>query len=103
MPKRYPKDQQDRAVRVALDRFDEYPSSFAAWEAIAPKLGVGFESLRPWTPQAQIDSGQRSGPTSDELAEIRSLKSKVRDLEEANEILKQASIFFARELDPHHR
>ena len=51
----------------------------------------------------QIDSGQRSGPTSDELAEIKSLKSKVCDLEEANEILKQASIFFARELDPCHR
>ncbi len=53
--------------------------------------------------QAQIDSGQRHGPTSDEIAEIKALKGKVRDLEEANESLKQASIFFARELDPRHR
>jgi hypothetical protein len=31
------------------------------------------------------------------------LKAEVRDLKEANEILKAASIFFARELDPRHR
>ena len=80
-------------MRVVLDRLDEYPSLYAACEAIAPKLGVGSESLRRRTLQSQIDSGQRSGPTSDELAEIKSLKSKVRDLEEANEILKPASIF----------
>ena len=47
--------------------------------------------------------GERSGPTSDELEEIRRLKREVRDLNEANEILRAASIFFARELDPRHR
>jgi transposase len=52
--------------------------------------------------QAQVDSGQRVGPTSDELAEIKTLKSKVRDLEEANEILKHTSIIDVRELDPRH-
>jgi len=49
------------------------------------------------------DFGQRSGPTSDELMEIKKLKNKVRDLKEANEILKQASIIDARELDPRQR
>ena len=103
MPKRYPKDQRDRAVRMVLDRLDEYPSLYAACGAIAPKLGVGSESLRRWTLQSQIDSGQRSGAPSDELVEIKALKGKVRDLEEANEILRQASIIDARELDPRHR
>jgi len=103
MPKQYPKDQRDRAVRMVLDRLDDYPSLYSACESIAPKLGIGSETLRRWTVQARVDSGQRVGPTSDELAEIKTLKSKVRDLEEANEILKQASIFFARELDPRHR
>lgn len=102
MPKRYPKDQRDRAVRMVLGRLDEYPSLYAACESIAPKLGVGSQSLRRWTLQAQIDSGQRPGATSDEMVEIKALKNKVRDLEEANEILRQASIFFARELDPLH-
>jgi transposase-like protein len=103
MPKQYPKEQKDRAIRMLLDRLDDYPSMYAACNAIGPKLGIGSETLRRWTLQAQIDTGQRSGPTSAELAEIKTLKSKVRDLEEANEILKQASIFFARELDPRQR
>lgn len=77
-------------VRRVFDRLDEYPSLFAACGAIAPKFGVGSESLRRWTLQAQIDSGQRSRATSGEMVEIKALKNKVRDLEEANEILRQA-------------
>ena len=76
---------------------------YAACNAIAPKLGIGPETLPRWGLQAQVDSGQRSGPTSDELTEIKKLKNKVRDLEEANEILKQASSIDARELDPRQR
>ena len=53
-------------MRMVLDRLDEYPALYAACESIAPKLGVGSESLRRWTLQAQIDSGQRSGATGDE-------------------------------------
>ena len=87
---------------MVLDQFDEYPSLYAACESIAPKLGVGSESLRRWTLQAQIDSGQCSGATSDEMVEIKALKNKVRDLEEANEIPRQASIIDVRELDPLH-
>ena len=41
--------------------------------------------------------------TSEELAEIKELKAKVRRLEEVNEILRRASIFFAGELDPRNR
>jgi len=80
MPKQYPKEQRDRAIRMLLDRLDDYPSMYAACNAIAPKLGIGPETLRRWGLQAQVDSGQRSGPTSDELAEIKALRGKVRDL-----------------------
>lgn len=59
--------------------------------------------MRRWVRQAQIDSGQRQGATSEELAEIKELKAKVRRLEEDNEILRRASIFFAGELDPRNR
>ena len=88
---------------MLLERLDDYPSMYAACNAIGPKLSIGSETLRRWTLQAQIDTRQCHGPTNDELTEIKKLKNKVRDLEEANEILKQASIFFARELDPLQR
>ena len=104
MPKKYPSEQRDRATRMALDRLQEYPSPWAAAQAaLGPKLGVGPETLRKWVVQAQVDLGQRPGPSSEELAEIKRLRAENRDLKEANEILKAASIFFARELDPRHR
>jgi transposase-like protein len=64
---------------------------------------VGSESLRQWTVQAQIDAQQTPGPTTVERQRIKDLEREVRDLKEANEILKAASIFFARELGPRHR
>ncbi|MBK9100964.1 MAG: hypothetical protein IPM90_05405 [Austwickia sp.] len=64
---------------------------------------MGKESVRRWVIQAQVDRGQRQGTTSAELAEMKDLKAKVRRLEEDNEILRRASIFFAGELDPRNR
>jgi transposase-like protein len=103
MPNRYPVEQRERATRMALDRLDEYGSAWAVAQVLGPKLGVGPETLRKWVLQAQTDAGARPGPSSDELAEIKRLRGQVRDLTEANEILRAASIFFARELDPRHR
>ena len=69
----------------------------------AKQLCVGKESVRRWAIQAEVDSGQRHGPTSEELAEIKALKNRVRRLEEDNAILKSATGFFAGELDPRNR
>lgn len=100
MPKQYSQDVKNRAVSYVLDRLDRYKSVYAACEDLGPKLNVGKESLRRWVIQAQVDTGDRTGPTSEDLAEIKALKAKVKDLEETNEILRQSAIFFARELDP---
>lgn len=85
---------------MVLDRLSDYPPVFAACSALAPKLNVGVETLRKWVIQAQIDAGTKAGPSSVELEEIRQLKKEKRDLKEANEILRAASIFFAGELNP---
>jgi transposase-like protein len=53
--------------------------------------------------QAQVDSGQRRGASSEELAEITELKAKVRRLEDDVDILRRATAFFAGELDPRGR
>jgi transposase len=97
MSDRYPAEQRERATRMALDRLDEYGSAWAVAHALGPKLGVGAETLRKWV-VAQVDAGRRVGPTTDELAEIKRLKRENVELREANDILKAASIFFAREL-----
>jgi len=50
--------------------------------------------------EAQRDGGERPGPTSAEKARIKELEREVRELRQANEILKKASAYFAMaELD----
>ena len=103
MPKRIDAKVKERCVRLVLDHLAEYPSLTAAAEAVARREGVGKESVRRWVVQAQVDGGQRHGVTSEELAHIKELRARVRRLEEDNEILRRASIFFAGELDPRTR
>jgi transposase len=97
---RYPPELRERAMRLVREHRDEYPSEWAAIQAIARKLGMTTEALRRWLRQAEVDRRQPSGVTSEERARIRELERENRELRRANEILKAASAFFARELDP---
>lgn len=101
MPKKYPRSFQDRAVRMVLDRLAEDKSlaPFAVIKETAPRLGIAAETLRRWVNQAQVDSGDRPGVSSEESLEIRRLRRENAELRRANEILKTASAFFAAELD----
>jgi transposase len=77
-----------------------YETEWAAIGAVAAKLGVGSaESVRKWVRQAEIDTGQRPGTTSEESAEVKRLRAEMKGLRRANEILKAASAFFVAELD----
>ena len=97
---RYPQELRERAVRMVQEHRDEYPSEWAAITSIAGKLGVGTEALRLWLRRQEVDHGRRPGLTSDECQRLRELERENRELRRANEILKAASAFFARELDP---
>ena len=103
MPKKIDPKVKERCVQQMLEHVQEYPNPTAAAEAIAKRHGVGTESVRRWYLQAQVDGGQRRGVSTEELAEIKELKAKVRRVEEDNDILRRASIVFAGELDPRGR
>jgi transposase len=78
----------------------DYPSEWAAINAVTQKLGIAStETLRRWIRRAEVDGGTRPGITSEEHAEIKRLKRENAELRRANEILKAASAFFAAELD----
>ena len=63
-------------------------------------LGLNPETLRGWVRQAEADDGSRSDRLSAaEREELAALRREVKDLRRSNEILKSASVFFARELD----
>ena len=97
---RYPPELRERAMRLVREHRDEHPSEWAAIESIAGKLGMTPETLRKWLRRDAVDHGQRPGVTSGERERIRDLERENRELRRANEILKAASVFFARELDP---
>jgi transposase len=83
-----------------MEHRDEYQSEAAALTAIAGKLGCSPDSLRVWMRQVQRDGGERPGQTTAEKARIKELEREVRELRQANEILKKASAYFAQaELD----
>jgi transposase len=73
---------------------------FGVITRVARQLGVGSESLRTWVRHAEVDGGRRPGVTTEERRRIAELEREVRELRRANDILKAASAFFARELDP---
>src|SRR6266498_573427 len=91
---RYPPELRERAMRLVRGHRDEHPSEWAAIESIAG-------TLRKWLRRDAVDHGQRPGVTSSERVRVRELERENRELRRANEILKAASVFFARELDPH--
>ena len=91
---------RERAVRLVLEHLGEYPSQWAAISSIATKCGMTPETLRKWVRRAEADGGARPGLTSDERRRLVELERENRELRRANEILKAASAFFARELDP---
>ena len=66
---------------------------------VAGLLGMSPETLRVWRRRREIDTGQRPGVTTDMAEENKQLRREVAELRRANEILKSASVFFAKELD----
>ena len=93
-PRKYPDELRERAVRLVFE-------SGRPIAHVAADLGVHREALRQWVRQAEADAGSRSDRlTSSERERMKALEREVRELRKANEILKAASVFFAKELDP---
>jgi transposase len=65
--------------------------------AVATDLGLSVSAVRRWVTQADIDDGHRPGMTSEEHAELAQLRKENRVLREERDILKRATIFFAKE------
>jgi transposase len=97
---KYPRELRERAVRMVLEHQDGRGSQWETICSVAEKLGPTRETVRRWVRQAEVDGGARPGVTSGDAVRIRDLERENKELRRANEILKAASAFFARELDP---
>jgi transposase len=95
-PSKYSPEVRERAIRMVREHGPEHPSQWAAIASIAAKLGCTTETLRRWVRQAERDSGQRGGLTTDERQRFKELERENRELKRANEILQTASAYFAK-------
>jgi len=93
-PKKYSDELRERATRLALE-------SGRPIAHVAADLGVHKEALRTWVRQAKADAagGTPTVLSSAERDELKRLPGEVRELKQANEILRAASVYFAKELD----
>ena len=101
MPKPFPPEFRDRALRLVDDRLRADPDvrvSSVARE-IAPRLGISPVTLERWWHKANPDPLKTAAVSEDLLAENKRLKREIAELRRSNEILKLASAFFAAELD----
>jgi len=98
-PLKFPAELRERAVRMVLESRDSYEHEWTAIRTIAGQLGVSAETLRKWVRRAEVDAGQRPGPTSEELQELARLRRENAELRRANEVLQSAACSFGAELD----
>jgi transposase len=99
-PRKYPDELRERAVRMVFEMRERTGQRKGALARVGEQLGINPETLRNWVNAAEVDAGQRPGTTTEDRQRIAELEREVRELRRANEILKTASAFFARELDP---
>ena len=97
-PMKYPEELRERAVRL-------YFESDRPIAHVAADLGIHREALRQWVRQAEADAVPRPSRVlpSDVQEELTRLRKEVAELRRANQILKDASVYFAQELDPTRR
>jgi transposase-like protein len=91
---------RERAVRMVFEHRSDHASQWAAITSIAAKIGCTAQTLSTWVKQAERDQGRRPGLTTDERERLKTLEREVKELRQANEILRKASAYFAQaELD----
>lgn len=91
-PNKYPRELQERAVRMVFDLVPEHRSQWATIQSVAEKLDCSTEALRRWVRQAERDGGL----TTTERERLKKLERENRELKRARDIIRKASAFFAQ-------
>lgn len=94
---RFSPEVRQRAIRMVIESQNDYGSQWVAISSIAPKIGCTPETLRTWLRQYKRDAGTGDGGlTTAERQRLKELEREVRELRRSNDILRQASAYFAK-------
>jgi transposase len=101
--RKYPEELKVRAVGMVRELERELGPGRGAIARVAGQLGLNPETLRYWVrhdEKAERPSGERVVESeSDKDARIAAMEREMRELRRANEILRLAAAFFAKEVD----
>nr|WP_157533884.1 IS3 family transposase [Microbacterium sp. oral taxon 186] len=100
MNRKYSPEMRERALRMLAETRPSHPNMMSAVRHVAGLLGMSPEMLRLWQRRYEVDAGVKPGLTTDAAAEITRLQKENAELRKANEILKAASVFFAKGARP---
>ena len=92
----YTPEIKERAVRMLIEAADDYPSTWSAIQAIAPKIGCTPETLRSWHKKHIDKTIPANIQAQDQAARIKELERENKELKQANEIIRKAAAFFAQ-------
>ncbi|WP_225320563.1 transposase [Streptomyces luteolifulvus] len=91
MPKPYPEEFRQDVVRVARNR-----GPGVTVEQVATDFGVHPMTLWKWMRRADIDDGTTPGVASQESAELREARRRIKLLEQENEVLRRAAAYLSQ-------
>jgi len=97
---KYSPEVRERAVRMVMGNEGQHESRWSAILSISAKIGCAPQTLNEWVKKIEVDSGRGGGITTEMAEKMKALEREVRELKQANEILRKASAYFAQaELD----
>lgn len=91
VPKPYPQEFRDDVVRVARSR-----EPGVHLKQIAADFGISESCLTGWMKKVDVEDGAKPGPTSEQAAENRELRKRLRLLEQENEVLRRAAAYLSQ-------
>ena len=93
---KYTPEVRERAVRMVLEWRGQHDSRWSAILSISSKIGCAPQTLNEWVKKVEVDTGQRGGITTEQAEKMKALEREIRELKQANEILRKASAYFAQ-------
>uniref|UniRef100_UPI004047A794 transposase n=1 Tax=Yoonia sp. TaxID=2212373 RepID=UPI004047A794 len=93
---RFSTEVRARAVRLVFANEADYEMRSACFRSILQKIGCSPQTLRDWVNKQAVETGDREGLTQSERAQMKELQREIRELRQANDMLRKASAFLRR-------
>jgi transposase-like protein len=91
MPRPYPREFREDVIRVARNREPD-----VRIKDIAKDFGISESCLTNWLGAADVEDGIKPGTTTEENAELRAAKRRIRLLEQEVEVLRRAAVYLGQ-------